>query len=174
MTPPVLLLAIGNESRGDDALAPLLLRKLDVVLAKREAYEKIELLEDFQLQVEHAADLAGRELVLFVDAGMDTPAPFSFYPIQPDEQRMLFSHAIAPQAVLATSLQIYRQAPPPAFVLCLRGEQFELGAALSPAGGQHLQQACAFLHELLQETTAAAWEKRCVAAAAQAPTTAPC
>lgn len=170
MPTPVLIIAIGNESRGDDALAPLLLRRLQQQAADR----RIELQEDFQLQVEHAADLAGRELVLFVDAGMDTPAPFSFYPIQPDSGRTLFSHAIAPQAVLATYLQVYRQAPPPAFVLCLRGEQFELGEPLSPAGEQHLQQAWAFLRELLQETTAAAWQKRCVSAATQASTTAPC
>ncbi|MBI1175473.1 MAG: hydrogenase maturation protease [Sideroxydans sp.] len=154
MVAPILILAIGNESRGDDALAPLLLRKLDLTATQQ---ARTELLEEFQLQVEHAMDLAERDLVLFVDAGMDTPAPYSFYRIQPGDSRTLFSHALAPEAVLATYAQIYRQAPPPAFVLCLRGEQFELGSGLSAQAAAHLEQALEFMRDLLQETTVAAW-----------------
>jgi hypothetical protein len=37
-----------------------------------------ELIGDFQWQVEHALDLAGRRLALFIDAGERTPAPFVF------------------------------------------------------------------------------------------------
>jgi len=154
MLAPILIIAIGNESRGDDAIAPLLLRRLEA-----EGYaEKVELLEDFQLQVEHAADMAGRELLLFIDAGMNTPAPYSFYRAHPDNNRTLFSHALTPEAVLSTYRQIYRQAPPPAFVLCLRGEQFELGNSLSPEAATRLELALIFLRELLQKTELAAWE----------------
>ena len=45
------------------------------------AAAEFELLEDFQLQIEHALDLAGRRLALFIDAGTGTPAPFAFYAI---------------------------------------------------------------------------------------------
>jgi hydrogenase maturation protease len=160
MTAPVLIIAIGNESRGDDALAPLVLRELDLWLTWREEREHIELLEDFQLQVEHAMDLLERELVLFIDAGMDTAAPYSFYRTRPGDGRILLSHALAPEAVLATYTQVYKQAPPPAFVLCLRGEQFELGSGLSAEATSHLQLARDFMQELLQETTLAAWDAR--------------
>jgi hydrogenase maturation protease len=160
MTSPILIIAIGNESRGDDALAPLLLRKLDVWLATQADRERIELLEDFQLQIEHAADLAGRELVLFIDAGMDTLPPYSFYRARAGDGRTLFSHALAPEAVLATYAQVYREHPPPAFVLCLRGEQFELGSSLSPESGQRLELAAAFARELLGEANLPAWESR--------------
>ncbi|MGC2458152.1 MAG: Ni/Fe hydrogenase [Gallionellaceae bacterium] len=151
---------MGNESRGDDGLAPLLLRKLDAWLATQENRGRIELLEDFQLQIEHAADLVGRELVLFIDAGMDTPAPWSFCRIEPQDCRTLFSHALAPEAVLATYSQVYRQNPPPAFVLCLRGEQFELGVAPSAQAVQHMELAYTFMRELLQKAEVPAWENR--------------
>ena len=154
MTAAVLVIAIGNESRGDDALGPLLLRRLREV----ERSENIELLEDFQLQVEHALDLQQRELVLFVDAGCATPAPYAFHRIQASGERALFSHALAPQAVLATYLQLYRQEPPPSFVLCLRGERFELGSGLSPAAAAHLDMAAAFAQRLLEVPTPAAWQ----------------
>lgn len=157
MIPPILIIAIGNESRGDDALAPLLLRKLQM----QGLPGNTELLEDFQLQIEHAADMAGRELVLFVDAGMDTPAPFSFYRAKPDDGRTVFSHALAPEAVLATYAQVYGQTPPPAFVLCLRGERFELGEALTPEAKRHMDAALAFAQDLLCEARAEIWDGRC-------------
>lgn len=153
MVAPVLIIAIGNESRGDDALAPLLLRRLP-------ARDDVELLEDFQLQIEHAADIVGRGLVLFIDAGIDTPAPYSFYRISPDDGRTLFSHALAPEAVLSTYTQVYGSEPPPSYILCLRGEQFELGSSLSPEGTQRLEQAQQFLQLLLQELNVTAWDAR--------------
>ena len=158
MTPPILIFAIGNESRGDDALAPLLLRDLASWLPAEGLSVQVELLEDFQLQIEHAADLVGRGLVLFMDAGMDTPAPYSFSRIYPDDGHTLFSHSIAPQAVLATYALVYKESPPPSFLLCLRGEQFELGAALSPAAKNRLEAAMDFMQSLLREAEVAVWE----------------
>lgn len=153
MVAPILIIAIGNESRGDDALAPLLLRSLQESAG-------VELLEDFQLQIEHAMDLAGRELVLFVDAGTGTPAPYSFYRVAPNDECTLFSHALAPEAVLATYAQIYTTEPPPAYVLCMRGEQFELGSSLSPEAAQRLTQARQFLQQLLQDANINTWDAR--------------
>lgn len=154
MVSPILIIAIGNESRGDDAIAPLLLRRLEA----EGCAEKVELLEDFQLQVEHAADMAERELVLFIDAGMNTPAPYSFYRAHPADNRTLFSHALTPEAVLSTYRQVYQQPPPPAFVLCIRGEQFELGTPHSPEAATRMELALTFLQELLQKPELAAWE----------------
>jgi hypothetical protein len=59
MTAPLLVFAIGNDSRGDDALGPLLLRGLQA-----EGNTQAELIEDYQLQVEHVTDLHGRSAVL--------------------------------------------------------------------------------------------------------------
>lgn len=160
MAAPVLIFAIGNESRGDDAIAPLLLRKLAAWLEKQHMAGQFELLEDFQLQVEHAADMDGRELVLFIDAGMDTPAPWSFYRARGNDSRALFSHAITPEGVLSTYLQVYRKDPPPAFVLCIRGERFELGESLSPKAEQHMGSAIKLSQELLQNAAAPLWEKQ--------------
>ena len=75
MTTPFLVFAIGNESRGDDALAPLLVRQL----LTEGINSQVELIEDYQLQVEHVTDLAGRSVVLFVDADMSCEAPFQLH-----------------------------------------------------------------------------------------------
>ena len=158
MVAPILIFAIGNESRGDDAIAPLLLRRLAAWLDAEEIAGRFELLEDFQLQVEHAADMTGRELVLFIDAGMDTPAPYSFHRARSDENRTLFSHAITPEAVLSTYQQVYQEAPPPAFVLCVRGEHFELGEPPSQEAGQRMELAFRLLQKLMLHAEAIVWE----------------
>lgn len=156
MPAPVLILAIGNESRGDDAIAPLLVHRLAAGLND----DRFEFVEDFQLQIEHAADLIGRELVLFMDAGMDTPAPYSFNRAAISDERTLFSHAISPAAVLSTYRQVYRLPPPAAFVLCVRGECFGLGEPPSVQAEQRMERAFEFLRELVRQPEVLFWESR--------------
>ncbi len=157
MVAPVLVFAIGNESRGDDALGPLLLRELALWLNDNGLDENFELLEDFQLQIEHAMDMEGRQLVLFIDAGMDTPAPFSFYPIKASGEATLFSHALAPEALLKTYEQFYGAASPAAFVLCIKGTDFELGEPLSNPAAENFAAAAAFARLCLKKPEIHQW-----------------
>ena len=158
MVAPVLIFAIGNESRGDDALGPLLLRELDICLKANNLSDKFELLEDFQLQIEHAMDMKDRELVLFIDAGMNTLSPFSFYRAQPNDEPVLYSHALMPEALLKVYTQFYHEASPDAFILCIRGDLFELGEPLTPQAEANLASALRFAQRLLLEPEAASWD----------------
>ena len=140
---PVVVFATGNESRGDDGLAPPLVRR-----AGLKARPGISLVIDYQLQVEHALELAGRRLALFIDAGKDTPAPFELRRAQPSPRFLHTTHALAPDAVLETAQRL-GIALPEAWILCVRGERFELGEALSEPALRHLEAAEAALHALL-------------------------
>jgi len=83
VTAPVVIFAVGNPSRGDDAIGPECCARLEQWLANEGLAERFELIEDFQLQIEHALDLQGRQLALFIDAGARTPGPFTFRRIAP-------------------------------------------------------------------------------------------
>lgn len=156
MTAPFAILACGNPSRGDDALGPLLLARLDAWLAAEGLAAQFELIEDFQFQVEHALDLQGRRAALFIDAGERTPAAWSLQPLVADDTPGHSTHAISPAAVLAAYRRVLGEEPPSASVLCVRGEQFELGAGLSDAAQENLEAAWAalreFCHGLLQSS----------------------
>lgn len=158
-----VVFAVGNESRGDDALGPALLGRLEALLGAWEsegrAVTQPTVVVDFQLQVEHALDLLGHDLALFIDAGSGTPAPFSFYEQPERVEPAHTSHALAPAAVLEVYRRLYGEAPPPAFVLCLRGEGFELGEPLSALAQAHLDAASAFLTDLLAEVGEAGWRR---------------
>jgi hydrogenase maturation protease len=133
---PVLVLAVGNPSRGDDALGPALAERLEAA-----GLPGVEVITDFQLQVEHALDLVGRRLVIFVDAGTGTPAPFDWRPVAPAPGLLHTSHALPPEAVLATYVRLQGEPAPDSCLLCVRGESFNLGEPLSAAGTAHLEAA---------------------------------
>jgi len=140
---PVVVFAIGNESRGDDALGPALAARAR--LAER---AELALVVDYQLQIEHAMELAGRRLAVFVDAGHRTPAPFELKRVSPSPRYLHTTHALPPEAVLETARRM-GIALPDAWVLCVRGERFELGEGLSEPAQAHLHAAAAALGELL-------------------------
>lgn len=153
MVAPILVFAVGNESRGDDALAPILLRKLSAQIDP----EEVELLEDFQLQVEHALDMHERKLVLFIDAGLDTKKPYNFFQIESGDTPVLYSHALTPEAVVSTFRQLYQKDPPPSFVMCIQGKNFELGKELSADAQENLDAALVASLKLLSKTDIKYW-----------------
>jgi hydrogenase maturation protease len=131
---PTLVFAVGNLSRGDDAVGPLLAeRLLDAGLPG------VEVLVDFQLQVEHALDLEQRERVIFVDACVDATESVVERPLHADPGFAHTSHSLAPAQVLETYRRVTGRTPPPAVLLGIRAESFELGAGLSDQAAQ----ACA-------------------------------
>ena len=159
MTAPLVVFAVGNPSRGDDAIGPVICGRLAEWLENEKLAERVELIEDFQLNVEHALDLQDRELALFIDAGENTPAPFIFERIYPSTATGHTTHALPPQAVLQVYQQMEGKAPPPSFVLCVRGEKFELGEPLTATAGYHAAAALELLMGLCRQPTAAAWVK---------------
>ena len=156
MTAPWLVLAVGNPSRGDDALGPELIDRLS--LAEGAAVD-VEFLIDFQLQVEHALDLKGRHGVLFVDAArpgvvaerrpfdnavragvQDRAAGVVIVSIVADDQVPPASHALRAEAVLHVARQLDGDVPP-AWQLAIEGQSFALGEGLSEVAQNHLTQA---------------------------------
>lgn len=156
MVKPVLLFGYGNLSRGDDALGPLLLEYIEGIAN----LDTIEILTDFQLQIEHALDLENRELVLFVDASVSCDNAFDFTELEPARDKSYTTHAMSPAAVLDVYQEIRKQTPPPCFLLSIKGEAFELGEALSANAEQHLAQACQFAGQLLSNLDSAIWRQQ--------------
>ena len=157
MTAPTLVFAWGNPARGDDALGPLFATAV-------EAWQLpgVECLTDFQLQVEHALDLQGRQRVLFVDASLSAPAPFGVQTLAPLHDESFSSHAMSPAAILQVYCDVLKRPPPPAQLLAIQGVQWELGIAPSATARENLAAVLAWAKHWLASDTAAG--------TAQAPT----
>ena len=159
MSAPVVVFAVGNPSRGDDAIGPELCGRLEGWLENQYLGDQVELIEDFQLQIEHALDLHGRELALFIDAGASNAAPCTFERVAPATGIAHTTHAMAPEAVLQVFRQTTGSEPPPAFVLCVRGEKFALGEPLTATAVRHAAVAFDLVRQLCRNPTSAAWDE---------------
>ncbi len=140
MPAPLLVFGWGNASRGDDALGPLFVQRLDEQLDAAQR-SRVELLEDYQLQVEHALDLVGRERILFVDASVDGARSFTAAPVAAAESAQAASHALSPAELLRVYLQLNGETAPPCMLLAICGERFGLGEVLSEAAASNLEAA---------------------------------
>ncbi|MBM3392090.1 MAG: hydrogenase maturation protease [Betaproteobacteria bacterium] len=145
----MLIFAWGNPSRGDDALGPALIERIGAALPAHPEWGEVALLTDFQLQPEHALDLAGHGRVLFVDASVSCATPYVCAPLRPRAGFGYTTHAMQPEALLAVFRQVTGREPPPAWLLTIRGYVFELGEPISAGAQAHLEAAAAFVASLL-------------------------
>ena len=145
MRAPVVVIAVGNPSRGDDAIGPALAARLE-----REDLPGVEVIVDYQLQVEHALDLEDRQLAVFVDAAVDCAGPLEVRPLEPCRDASHTTHALSPAAVLETCFRITGQPPPPACALAVRGVQFGLGDGLSHEARRNLEAAWPVVLQLVR------------------------
>jgi hydrogenase maturation protease len=149
MKAPVLVFGWGNPSRGDDALGPLFVERVEAM-----NLPGVECLTDFQLQVEHALDLHGRQHVLFIDASVDAAAPFSVERIEAAKDASFTTHAMTPQSVLQVYADLEDDDPPPCWLLAIRGERFELGEPPGEQADKNLEAALAWAGRWLAAATA--------------------
>lgn len=144
-TAPVLIFTYGNPSRGDDALGPVMFERLEKYQSETDGLSDVDLLTDFQLQIEHAVDLEDRRYILFIDAGMSCAEPFEMHQLQAERDDSFTTHAMSPASILAVYKQINQEEPPPAYLLTIRAYEFGLGLAMSETARQNLEQAYQFI-----------------------------
>lgn len=136
-----LVLAWGNPARRDDGLGPAFAKAVESA-----AEGRIDVEIDYQLQVEHADDVARHRRVVFVDAARRGAAPFSLRRLSASEDRPGFStHSVSPESVLSVSRDVFA-AEPEAWLLGIRGYEFgDFGEGLSARARRNLDAAAEFL-----------------------------
>lgn len=155
----LVILAYGNPSRGDDALGPELLQRMENQALHHAHWQDIKWVLDFQLQIEHTQDLEATELALFIDASITASRPYSFHRVTAKRDYSYTSHALSPAAVLHVFEQVYRRPAPAAFLLSIRGKEFTLGKPLSKEAQNHLNAAITFTQKLCNQPDRVQWNK---------------
>ena len=142
---PVLVIGYGNPGRRDDGLGPELARRLEAL-----APGGVTVDADYQLMIEHAAEVAGHEVTVFADASVSCPEPFRFRAVEPRADAGFSTHSVSPEAVVHLAVKCFG-CRPRAYVLEVRGYDFEgFGEGLSARAAENLGAAAAFLAERLQ------------------------
>ena len=148
----------GNPSRGDDGIGPELMRRAETLAASSPALAGLDLIQDFQLQIEHAMDLVDAPLALFIDASVSARAPYTFTRLVASQDTSYTTHELSPASVLHVFGQLKAGAPPPSYLLSVRAELFDLGAEIAPPALENLEAAWRLLEKLFAEQEPAVWD----------------
>ena len=118
-----------------------------------------EVITDFQLQIEHTVDMQQRERILFIDASITAAEPFEFQRLYPALDDSYTTHAMTPSTLLATYEKVYRETAPPAFLLSIRGYEFDLGKPVSATAADNLAGAHFFIRRLINAYPSVNWDE---------------
>jgi hydrogenase maturation protease len=154
---PVLVFGYGNPGRGDDALGPEVVAAIEIENQSNAGHPLVETQTDMQLQVEHVTDLEGRERILFVDADMSCEAPYTFNTLEPEKDGSYTSHAMTPGALLHAYKKVYGADAPPAYMLRIRGYDFELGNPMGEQATANLASAIELVKKLCTNRSEEHW-----------------
>ncbi len=142
--PRVLVLGYGNPGRQDDGLGPAVAARIDAL-----GWPDITAYDNYQLNIEDAMDVAEHDVVWFVDAAKAGPSPYAVRDLAPASTIEFTSHIVRPEAILAIARQYYGKSPT-AFLLAIRGYEFEFVEELTPGAADNLRAALAMLTETIR------------------------
>jgi hydrogenase maturation protease len=100
------------------------------------------------LGVEDALAVRDCDVVIFADAAKSGDEPASLTPLEPDPAIAFSTHALAPAAVLALCRELYGRVPR-AYLLAIRGTDWEIGEGLSEVAERNLAAALGLLRDFI-------------------------
>jgi hydrogenase maturation protease len=144
----ILVYGYGNPGRQDDGLGPVLVGMLE-----RERIPGVATDCNYQLQIEDAVAVSESDAVIFVDASCAGGEPFVFGELEPSNDITFTTHTMSPASVLALSHELYDR-PAHAYLLAIRGYEWELVEGLSPAAAGNLEAAFRFIRPRIDKILA--------------------
>lgn len=124
----ILLLALGNGSRGDDGVGVALGR----ALAQRLPVGSLHVEEAVQLLPEHAESAARAEAVVFLDATVTgAPGEVHAHHLTTRAPREALLHALTPEEILGLARMAYGKSPQ-GLLVTVAGKDFSFSERLSP------------------------------------------
>jgi len=140
----ILVLGYGNPGRQDDGLGPAAAAAIEQWQLPGVMVET-----NYMLNIEDAALAANHDLVLFIDAAAQGADAFQMQQIELAASMAFTSHIVPPATILAICKQCYDRVPE-AWLLAIRGYEFELLEGLTERGRGNLEQALAHAHRCFQ------------------------
>jgi hydrogenase maturation protease len=144
-----LLIGFGNSGRSDDGLGPGFAWRMERCCT---GYLRTEAAP--QLMPEHAEIVAACDAVIFADAALSIPPPFVFRSLPAASRHAFSTHSFSPESLLSIVREFFGKTPA-AYLLAIRGYDFEIGEALTEAAVENMKAAERFLKGFLDFLDAA-------------------
>jgi hydrogenase maturation protease len=145
----ILIYGYGNPGRQDDGLGAAFISKMEEWL-KQNPTPGINLDCNYQLNIEDAEYIAHKDLVVFVDASQEEIESFTFTAIDASDARVEFTmHAVSPAFVVDLCRKMFHRAPE-AYLLHIKGYEWDFAEVLSEQAIQNLNAAFDFITGIIK------------------------
>jgi len=152
----ILVYGYGNPGRQDDGLGVALSE-----LIEKENFPGVKTDSNYQLNAEDALEISERDVVIFADASRDeSVSGFSFTKLEPAAEISFTTHSMSAPSVLALCEEIYKKTPD-AYMLGIKGFEWEINEGFSEKAKINLEKACYFLKRLLADPDPNLFVKEC-------------
>ncbi|MFC2138506.1 hydrogenase maturation protease [Bacteroidota bacterium] len=147
--PKILIYGYGNPGRQDDGLG-ILLAEMVEEWKTQNGFDNIETDSNYQLNIEDAANIADKDIVIFADASQEDITDIDFTIVKPSTEVNFTMHTCSPSFVLHLCKDIY-DITPQTYLLHIKGYEWELEEGLTINAKKNLEKAFRFLINKIQE-----------------------
>lgn len=144
----ILIYGFGNPGRQDDGLGVLAAEKIEK-WSKKEKINSINVDYNYQLNIEDAAEMTDRDIVIFIDASKEEINDYLFTRIRPSNKLEFTTHSISPSYLLNLCEIIYDKSPE-AYLLHIKGYKWDFLGDMTEEAKSNLRKAYNFLIKFIK------------------------
>ena len=145
-----LIYGYGNLGRQDDGLGILLSQELEAWVSKQ-GFPDFEFENNYQLNIEDAAAIANKDLVIFADASKEEIDDFCLSLVDGRKELSFTTHAASPGYIVQLCNKLF-QKEPLVLLLHIKGYEWAFQEGLSEKARENLDQALEYMKTLLGDT----------------------
>jgi hydrogenase maturation protease len=145
----ILIYGYGNPGRQDDGLGIALTERLEDWVSNNQIIG-VEFDNNYQLNIEDAAAIAQKDLVIFADASDEDIEGFCLSQVTGSTKVSFTTHAASPGYVLQLCKELF-QKEPLVLLLHIKGYEWALQEGLSKQARENLDQATHYMQSLLAD-----------------------
>ena len=145
----ILVYGYGNPGRQDDGLGNYFVEKVKA-WAGENGLSNLSFDSNYQLNIEDAAEISDKDIVIFVDASTEDIESFEFEEITPDANVEFSMHAVSASYVVHLCRDIYQKTPK-SFLLHIKGYEWEFMEGITAKALINFENAFEYIKSMLND-----------------------
>jgi hydrogenase maturation protease len=143
----ILVYGYGNPGREDDGLGIELVKRLEA-WSEHEGIEGISYDSNYQLNIEDAEIISGKDVVIFADASTEDIEDFIITEVKGDRDVSFTTHAASPGYIVKLCSELFGRCPE-TYLVHVKGYQWDFKEGISEKALENLERAYTYLTEFI-------------------------
>ena len=144
----ILIYGYGNPGRQDDGLGNAVVEILEEWVQK-ERIQNVEFDSNYQLNIEDAATISDKDLVIFVDASVEDIEDIILTPVDESTKVAFSSHSASPGYIVKLCHDLFNSQPA-CYLLHIKGYEWEFMGGLTDKAKQNLEKSLELLKDKIR------------------------